>query len=70
MTASELTSIHNGEALAIMADKTHSAVGTAPDANRRAEQCVVALRHVLCCWILNEASEAQLLEISKRYDPS
>lgn len=55
MSIQELTEEHRAAALALMQDKS-----LAGRSGERADQLVVAIRHILCCWILNEATEAEL----------
>lgn len=57
-----LSKLHREAFAAIARDKTHVGNATA-----RADQVVDGLRHVLCMWILTEATEAQLDDIVKRY---
>lgn len=47
----------------IMGDKTLS--GQVDMANARAEQLVEATRHILCCWLLTDATEKQVLQLAK-----
>lgn len=39
------------------------------DPSARADQLVFAMRHLLCCWILTEATEQQLQEVVGKYYP-
>lgn len=64
MSIDELVQEHIKCMQAITQDKTAVAVG---DPSRRADELFVALRHVLCCAILVEATEAQLHDMSQRY---
>lgn len=64
MTIPELVEAHKSAILEITGDKSLPQVG---DANGRADQLITALRHTLCCAILVESTEAQLLDMAKRY---
>ena len=64
MTSGELHAAHNAELLRILDDKSQVGKG---DPGARADQLVPGLRHCLCCWILREATENQILDISRRY---
>lgn len=64
MSIEELVQAHREEFAKIARDKTHQR-----DSGKRADQLVVGLRHVLCCWILDEATEKDVCDISRRYTP-
>jgi hypothetical protein len=55
----KLCGLHRKAALAIMDDKSN--------AEDRADQLVEALRHIICCAVLVEMPEADLLDIARRY---
>lgn len=61
MTIEELTALHRVEILKITGDKTYVGEGE-PD--KRADQLSIALRHTICCWVLTEATEHELLNIA------
>lgn len=60
-TVQEFAELHKAAVLAITGDKSLVGVGT-PD--QRGDQLVGALRHVLCCSVLEELTEAQLLGLT------
>ncbi len=64
MTADELFFAHNAELRRILADRSHVGKG---DPGVRADQLVTGLRHCLCCCILREATEEQLLQLTKQF---
>lgn len=65
MTVTELAEKHTKEALIIM--HYNNRIG---DPSARADQLVFGMRHLLCCWILTEATEQQLQEIAAKYSPN
>jgi len=66
MSIEEFKTLHQKAALEIMADNSLSTVGTA---EKRADQAVVGMRHLLCCWILVDATESQLAQLAQGYSP-
>lgn len=64
MTTEEFIKLHTDEALRIMADKS---LVNQNKPLERAGQLVVSTRHLLCCWLLKEATEEQLFDITDRY---
>lgn len=62
MSIEELTKAHAEAAQAIMAN---SPASETCDANARADELVVALRHLIAAWALSEATEADLRLLSR-----
>jgi len=61
MTTLELVELHKTKALALLQDKSLKCFPS-----KRADQLTISMRHLLCCWILIEATEEELLRLSNK----
>ena len=60
MTIQKLTALHREMALTLMRDKSFRSDDKLQE---RADQFITATRHMLCAWILIEATEDQISDV-------
>lgn len=70
MTTDDFIKLHMDEAFRLMRRKEPvTGHETSFEINRRADELVVAQRHMICCWALREATEGDIATWVKTFEP-